>query len=85
MIFATIKSPVFIDMLSFELVATLACSLCAILRDDAGYECIRLEKEVQEGNQVITWNGLNDLPYGVYTLELLKGQEEMKMRLVKRV
>jgi hypothetical protein len=85
MIFATIKSPVFIDMLSFEMVATLACSICAILRDDAGYECSRFEKEIPEGNQVVTWNRLNDLPYGVYTLELSNGHEEMKMRLVKRV
>jgi hypothetical protein len=85
MIFATIKSPVFIDMLSFTMVATLAGSICAILRDDSGYECSRLETEIPEGNQVVTWNGLNDLPYGVYTLELSKGQEEMKMRIVKRV
>jgi len=28
---------------------------------------------------------LNNLPYGVYTLELTQGGDEMKMRLVKRV
>jgi hypothetical protein len=28
---------------------------------------------------------LNTLPYGVYSLELSNGDEELKMRLVKRV
>jgi hypothetical protein len=83
--FATIKSPVFIDMLTMTLVSTLGCTFCAILRDDTGCECSRFETEIPEGNQVITWNGLNHLPYGVYTLELSKGQEEMKVRMVKRV
>jgi hypothetical protein len=31
------------------------------------------------------WNGLNDLPYGVYTLEFSQGEEEHRVRMVKRV
>ncbi|MET0243042.1 MAG: hypothetical protein ABW174_06225 [Flavitalea sp.] len=85
MLSATIKSPVFIDMLSFTMVAAMAGNVCAVLRDDYGYECSRFETEITEENQVVTWKGLNDLPYGVYTLELSKGKEEMKLRLVKRV
>jgi len=36
-------------------------------------------------NNELIWRGLNNLPYGVYTLELTQGNDEMKMRLVKRV
>ena len=83
--FAKIKSTVFIDALTLELVAPLRSSLRAILRDERGTECSRLEANVPQGNNTVTWKGLNDLPYGVYTLELSQGEDEMKMRLVKRV
>ena len=83
--FAKIKSPVFIDALTLELVAPLRSGLRAILRDEKGCECSRLEANVPNGDRTLTWKGLNDLPYGVYTLELSQGEDEMKMRLVKRV
>ncbi len=83
---AKLKSNVFIDALTLELVAPLRSSLKAILRDDRGCECSRLETHIpNEENTTVTWKGLNDLPYGVYTLELSQGEDEMKMRLVKRV
>ncbi|MFM9908724.1 MAG: hypothetical protein ACKVOW_05230 [Chitinophagaceae bacterium] len=82
---AKIKSPVFIDALTFELEAPLCASLKAILRDDKGYECSRLETNMTLGESTVTWKGLNDLPYGVYTLELSQGEDELKMRMVKRV
>lgn len=82
---AKIKSSVFIDALTLELVAPLRSSLKAILRDDKGCECSRLETNSSSGERTVTWKGLNDLPYGVYTLELSQGDDEMKMRLVKRV
>lgn len=83
---AKLKSNVFIDALTLELVAPLRSSLKAILRDDRGLECSRLETHVpNEESTTVTWKGLNDLPYGVYTLELSQGEDEMKMRLVKRV
>ena len=82
---AKIKSSVFIDALTLELVGPLQSSLKAILRDDKGCECSRLETSMPYGESTVTWKGLNDLPYGVYTLELSQGEDEMKMRLVKRV
>ena len=82
---AKIKSSVFIDALTLELVAPLRSSLKAILRDDKGCECSRLETIMSTGENTVTWKGLNDLPYGVYTLELSQGEDELKMRLVKRV
>jgi len=83
---AKLKSNVFIDALTLELVAPLHSNLKAILRDDRGCECSRLETALpKEEKTTVTWKGLNDLPYGVYTLELSQGEDEMKMRLVKRV
>lgn len=83
--FAKVKSPVFIDVLTLELLAPICSSLKAILRDETGCECSRFETSVPNGDHTVTWKGLNDLPYGVYTLELSQGSDEMKMRLVKRV
>ncbi len=83
--FAKVKSSIFIDVLTLELVAPIRSSLRAILRDEQGEECQRMEASVPKGDNTVTWKGLNDLPYGIYTLELSQGEDEQKMRLVKRV
>jgi hypothetical protein len=83
--FAKIRSNTFIDALTLELMAPIQSSLKAILRDERGYECSRLETNIPQGDKTVTWKGLNDLPYGVYTLELFRGDDEMIMRLVKRI
>ena len=84
--FLKVKSPVFIDRLTFEVTQPLKCLLKAVLIDDNGSVCSALETEVKnDGPQVFDWEGLNDLPYGVYTLAVSGGEDEMKMRLVKRV
>lgn len=83
--FLKVKSPVFIDHLTIQVDQPEKCLLRAVLKDDAGLVCRDLETEVENDQQELDWNGLNDLPYGVYTLELSRGEEEMKMRLVKRV
>jgi hypothetical protein len=83
--FAKVKSTVFIDSLKFEMLAEEKASLKAILRDDKGFVCSTLEASMPVRNNELVWKGLNNLPYGVYTLELTKGNDEMKMRLVKRV
>ncbi|MBY0534601.1 MAG: hypothetical protein K2P88_02025 [Chitinophagaceae bacterium] len=82
---AKIKTPVFIDAFTLELEASSESSLCAVLRDDKGCECSRMETLINQGEKTLTWRGLNDLPYGVYTLELSQGADEAKMRLVKRI
>ncbi|MDX2048134.1 MAG: hypothetical protein SFU87_15195 [Chitinophagaceae bacterium] len=83
---ARLKSPVFIDYVVFELTDVVNSSLRAVLRDEQGSVCSKLETTVPNGQKSFRWNGLNDLPYGVYTLELDHGDEEQqKLRLVKRV
>lgn len=83
--FAKIRSSTFIDTLQFELTALKGKYLKGVLRDDKGSVCSVLERNVSKEKDNFTWPGLNDLPYGKYTLELSQGEDEMKMNLVKRV
>lgn len=83
--FAKVKSSVFIDALRLELTGPKGNSIRGILRDDQGSVCGRMEKKILREREELTWDGLNDLPYGKYTLELSQGEDEMKMNLVKRV
>jgi hypothetical protein len=84
--FAKIRSSNFIDTLQFELIASYTDSaLKGILKDDKGSICSVLERNVPNNQKQIYWPGLNDLPYGRYTLELSQGGEEMRLNLVKRI
>ena len=83
--FAKVKSQVFIDNLVVELFHSNFPILRAVLKDEKGSICSALETNVQRNQQFVVWKGLNDLPYGVYTLELSQGEDKMKTRMVKRV
>ena len=83
--FAKVKSATFIDTVQFELVASSHNSLKVVLRDEKGSVCSQFETIFVKEEPEITWKGLNDLPYGVYTLELSQGEEKVRVRLVKRV
>lgn len=84
--YANVKSPVFIDAVKLELVAKTHTCLKAVLRDDKGSVCSTLETSVPDEEQhEYTWKGLNHLPYGVYTLQVSQGEDEVSLRLVKRV
>ncbi len=80
-----LKSNVFIDRLTLEVNTPEPCFFKAVLRDDAGCVCSAMETAVQHPQETFNWNGLNDRPYGVYSLEVQHGSDETKMRLVKRV
>ncbi len=82
---AKVKSATFIDTLQFELIATSQHLLKAVLRDEKGSVCGQLETTFLQSEPEITWKGLNDLPYGVYTLELSQGDEQVRLRMVKRI
>jgi len=83
-IFAKVKHQVFIDFLILELFQNLSV-LKAVLKDETGSVCSALETSLQLNQRTIEWKGLNDLPYGVYTLELFDGDNEIKTRIVKRI
>ncbi len=83
--FAKVKSSVFIDVLKLQLSAPKGNCLRGVLKDDTGSICRTIEKNILSEKEEMTWPGLNDLPYGRYTLELSHGEDELKMNLVKRV
>ncbi|MEO5562521.1 MAG: hypothetical protein ABIR18_03780 [Chitinophagaceae bacterium] len=83
--FAKIKPSIFIDALQLELTALKGNFLKGVLKDDKGSVCSILEKNISKDKENVTWTGLNDLPYGRYTVELSQGEDEMKMNVVKRV
>ncbi len=83
--FAKIKPSIFIDALQFELTSLKGNLLKGVLKDDKGSVCSVLERDVCKDKEQFTWTGLNDLPYGKYTLELTEGDDELKMNLVKRI
>ncbi|HTL08814.1 MAG TPA: hypothetical protein VL307_11170 [Chitinophagaceae bacterium] len=83
--FAKVKSPVFIDSLKFEVSTSAPSFLKAVLKDDTGSVCSTFERNVAKEENELTWRNLNELPYGVYTLVLSHGEDEMQVRLVKRV
>ncbi|MBK7291234.1 MAG: hypothetical protein KBF82_04175 [Chitinophagaceae bacterium] len=83
--FAKIKSSFFIDALRLQINTPKGNFLRGVLKDDTGNVCRTIEKDILTETEEMTWTGLNDLPYGRYTLELSHGDDEMKMNLVKRV
>lgn len=82
---AKITPSIFIDALQLELTAQKGNPLRGVLRDEKGSVCGTLEKNISQERERFLWTGLNDLPYGQYTIELTQGEEKMKMDLVKRI
>lgn len=83
--FVKVKSSVFIDALHLQSSLPKGISLRGVLKDDKGCICRTMERKLVQETEAFTWSGLNDLPYGRYTLELSHAEEEMKLALVKRV
>ena len=83
--FVKVKSSFFIDALHLQLSMPAGNFLRGVLKDERGLVCRTLEKQVGREPEALTWDGLNDLPYGKYTLELSHDAEELKLQLVKRV
>ncbi|MBX2920854.1 MAG: hypothetical protein KF746_01580 [Chitinophagaceae bacterium] len=82
---ATLKSQVFIDTLVLELTDAVLSPLKAVLRDEKGCICSMLETKIEPSQRLVCWKGLNDLPYGIYSLELSCQSAEQSLQLVKRI
>jgi len=81
-----LRSQIFIDTLIFELHEGADFTLNAILSDEEGNICNRLQTTVPDNRKIYYWGGLNDLPYGVYVLEMFSDEmKKVKMNLVKRI
>ncbi len=83
---AKLKSQVFIDTLVFDLNGATDSKLDAILSDEKGNICNRLETIVPLNHKTYYWVGHNDLPYGTYTLELFSSDnKKISLSLIKRI
>jgi hypothetical protein len=83
--FVKVKSSVFIDALHLQLSMPKGNCFRGVLKDERGLICRTIEKKIIREPEQVTWDGLNDLPYGKYTLELSHEEEAMSLNLVKRV
>ena len=83
--FASLRTPIFTDAVSIQLINCLQGLMEAVLVDENGTVCRKVETEVTEAAREFKWEGLNDLPYGIYTLQLLHGLNEMSLRIIKRI
>lgn len=79
------RSSIFIDNLTIEVEEAVYAPVSVTLRSEDGKICCRAQKSIRPGMSTISWEGLNDLPYGVYTLECSQGDEVIEVRMVKRV
>jgi hypothetical protein len=75
----------FINDLIIEVKEALVQPISVALRNEDGKICCKAEKKICALSQTFKWEGLNDLPYGVYMLECSQGNEMFSMRIVKRV
>ena len=82
---AKTKSFSFIDKLTLELEETAQGLLQVVLKSEDGKICCKTEKNIDSGKSSVHWEGLNDLPYGIYTLQCSQGGEIVEMRMVKRI
>jgi hypothetical protein len=84
--FAKIKPAFFTDSLTIEWDAetTLSPFTC-VLKNDKGEVCSTVQARHEPNKKQFYWNGLNDLPYGRYELELSNTEGGQTVKLVKRV
>ncbi len=80
-----IKQKIFLNELIIEVQEPEEISFKALLKDEKGTVCKSLEMEAVSHQSFYKWNGLNELPYGVYTCEIFSGSEELKTELIKRL
>jgi hypothetical protein len=82
---AKTKSFSFIDKLTLELEETDQGLLQVVLKSEDGKICCKTEKKISYGRSLVNWEGLDHLPYGVYTVECSQGEEMVSVKTVKRI
>ncbi len=79
------KASTFIDNLTIDVEDANHYPLYVSLKSEDGKICCKTEKNIVSGKSSVSWEGLNDLPYGVYTLQCAQGDDVVEVRMVKRV
>ena len=83
--FAKIKEAFFTDSVTIEWEKITVYPLKFVLRNEKGEICSTTETSPGYTQKYFNWCGLNDLPYGSYSLELNNTEGGQLLRLVKRV
>jgi hypothetical protein len=83
--FAKPQRATFIDDMVIEVHEAQQSPIMVTLRNEDGKICCKTEKKIRSGNTSIRWEGLNDLPYGIYTLQCSQGDDVIETRMVKRI
>ena len=83
--FAKTHRVTFIDDMVIDIQEARQLPIMVTLRNEDGKICCKMEKKIRSESESIRWDGLNDLPYGVYTLACCQGDEVVELRMVKRV
>jgi hypothetical protein len=83
--FAKPQRVTFIDDMVIEVHEAQKSPIMVTLRNEDGTICCKIEKKIRSGNESIKWEGLNDLPYGIYTLQCSQGDDVIETRMVKRI
>ena len=83
--FAKPRAASFIDNLIIEVREAFAMPLLFSLRNEDGKICCKTEKKITNDSEFFNWECLNDLPYGIYTLECSQGNETVETKIVKRI
>ena len=82
---AKTRSFSFIDKLIIEIEDAVQAPLQVKLKSEDGQIWCKTENRVHSGATSIDWEGLGELPYGVYTLECSQGKDTVEMKTVKRI
>ena len=83
--FAKPQRVTFIDDMVIEVHEAQKSPIMVTLRNEDGKICCKTEKKIRSENESIRWEGLNDLPYGIYTLQCSQGDEVVETKMVKRI
>ncbi len=83
--FAKPQRVTFIDDMVIDVQEAQKSPIMVTLRNEDGKICCKTEKKIRSGNESIRWEGLNDLPYGIYTLQCSQGDDVIETRMVKRI
>lgn len=79
------RTSTFIDNIVIEIQEALTIPINVSLRNEEGEICCKTERKISLKNEQIKWEKLNDLPYGVYTLECCQGEVIIETKMVKRI
>ena len=74
------KTPIFIDNLTIEVEEANHYPFHVALQSEDGKICCKTEKKIGFDKSTINLEGLDELPYGVYTVECSQGGDIVKVK-----